>query len=120
LTTSPQILIVDASSESREVLSALLARHGISTIEARRPEQAIELTDRHQPDLILFDADSERCPQGNAASRLYDAADCSDTPMVILGTVPRPEQQYPPGQFVSKPYHYGPLIRRIEALLATG
>jgi CheY-like chemotaxis protein len=112
------VLIVDESAESREVLSALLARRGATTIEARRPDQAAQLANLHQVDLIVLDADSDRSPTGTATAELQAAAGRQGTPIVILGTVRTPPNRPAGFQFVSKPYHYGPLILRIEDLLA--
>ena len=39
------------------------------------------------------------------------------TPLVVLATARRQADRLPSGEFVAKPYHYGPLIRRIEELL---
>lgn len=118
MNVSPRVLIVDESAESREVLTALLARRGATTIETRRADQAAQLADLHQPDLIVFDADSDHTASGRAAAELEAAANRRGTPIVILGTI-RPTRKSPgAGQIVSKPYHYGPLIHRIQELLA--
>src|SRR5215471_7828410 len=75
LNSSSRVLIVDESAESREVLCALLARHGATTIEARRADEAVELADQHRPHLILFDADSDHSSSAAATQNLTDAAD---------------------------------------------
>jgi hypothetical protein len=41
----------------------------------------------------------------------------SVTPIILLGNLRRKQPQIPGSEFVSKPYHYGALIRRIEELL---
>ena len=115
---TPRVLIVDESSDSREVLAALLARYGATTIEARCPELAVHLAKLHQPDLIVLDADCDRSSTGAAMHDLEAAAACSATPIVILGTVRDARTRLPGGQIVAKHYHYGPLIDRIENLLA--
>jgi CheY-like chemotaxis protein len=111
-------LIVDQSAESREILRTLLERHGAATIEARRADQAAELADLHQPDLIVFDEESDLSDHGEAGANLALIAGRTDTPIVILGTVSRTGKRFPFGQFVAKPYHYGSLIRKIRELLA--
>jgi hypothetical protein len=42
------------------------------------------------------------------------------TPLVLLGSARAPtgRQMASQGEFVAKPYHYAPLIRKIEELLA--
>jgi CheY-like chemotaxis protein len=114
---APRVLIVDESADSREVLSTLLARHGVTTIEARRPGQAIQLANLHQVDLIVFDADSDPTEKGTGADDLTAAADRSGTPIVVLGTVSRAKYSAPTGRFLAKPYHYRQLIHKIEGLL---
>ena len=114
----PRVLIVDESAESREILRTLLERHGATTIEAQRPEQAIQLADLHRPHLIVLDAESDHSTRGTATDDLRAVARRIDTPVVILGTLSQRRGQISGGQFVAKPYHYGPLIRKIEDLLA--
>lgn len=118
MSSTPRVLIIDESAESREVLAALLARRGATIIEAQRPDQAAQLADLQPVDLIVLDADSDRSPSGTASAELQAAAGRKGTPIIILGTVRTPPNRPSPGQFVSKPYHYGPLIRRIDELLA--
>jgi CheY-like chemotaxis protein len=110
-------LIVDPSADSREVLRTLLELRGATTLEADHPEQGIQLADEFRPDLIVLDADSDHAA-GAATDDLCRLASRSDTPIVILGTLRKPDAEESPGQIISKPYHYGPLIRRIEHLLA--
>jgi DNA-binding response OmpR family regulator len=113
-----RVLIVDESTESREVLRTLLEHRGATTLEARRPEQAVGLAECFQPHLIVLDAESDRTTSGTATSELHEAASRSGTPIVILGTVRPARCQGTFGQFVAKPYHYGQLLRKIESLLA--
>ncbi len=113
----PRVLIVDRSAESREVLRTLLERRGAATLEADRPERAMQLADRFQPDLIVLDADSDPSA-GVATDNLRHLAGRTATPIVILGTLRREPGHLPPGQIVAKPYHYGPLLRKIDDLLA--
>jgi CheY-like chemotaxis protein len=114
----PRVLIVDELAESREVLSVLLARRGTTTIEARRPDEAARLAELHDVDLIVLDADSDRSAAGVATARLEAAASLRGTPIVILGTLRQGSPGTDRDQIVAKPYHYGPLVRKIEGLLA--
>jgi len=110
-------LIIDASDEARDVLRMLLERQGAETLEAGEARQASEIARREQPDVIVFDAESDRSPSNQATVDLGRTASRSAIPIVVLGTAKRPLSPLPTGQFVSKPYHYAPLIRRIEELL---
>jgi CheY-like chemotaxis protein len=116
--TCPSVLIVDASRESREVLRLLLERRGAKTVEAERPEDAIQLARDLHPDLIVFDAESDKSRNGELTDDLCAIADGNHTPIVILGKVRQLRSPVSAEQFVAKPYHYGPLIRKINSLLA--
>jgi DNA-binding response OmpR family regulator len=113
-----RILIVDASSESREILRLLLERKGLEAFEASDSDRASQLVQQRQPHLIIYDMDSDLCPPSQTCLDLQQAATRSNIPIVVLGTAKRPEGPTVAGQFVTKPYHYAPLIRRIEELLA--
>jgi CheY-like chemotaxis protein len=114
---SPRVLIVDRSSESREVLRTILELRGASTLETDEPKLACRLAEKFRPDLIVLDADSDLTGRQEATQDLREAAGRTDTPIVILGTLNRADT-LPEGQFLAKPYHYGTLIRRIDDLLA--
>ncbi len=118
MSSSRRVLIVDESADSREVLRALLEERGATTIEAHRLGQAAQLAEFHQPDLIVLDAESDHSASGSDTNALQAFASRNDTPIVILGTFRPEREEIPAGQIISKPYHYGPLIRRIEELLA--
>jgi DNA-binding response OmpR family regulator len=115
---SPRVLIVDASRESREVLRMLLELRGATTIEADCPEQALQLTHTVRPDLILLDTDSDPSASGTPTNDLRDVASRNHTPIVILGKLRQLHGEVESGQIVTKPYHYGPLILKIDGLLA--
>jgi CheY-like chemotaxis protein len=117
LSALPRVLIVDRFADSREVLRTLLERRGAATLEAARPEDAVQLADRFRPDLILLDSESDCSKTGEATENLHQAACRNETPIVILGKLPVRLGKLPAGQIVAKPYHYGPLIRKIENLL---
>ena len=115
---SPRVLIVDASRESREVLRMLLELRGATTIEADDAEEALQLAHTARPDLILFDTDSDHTSTGTPTRDLREAASRNHTPIVILGKLRPVRDELESGQIVTKPYHYGPLIRKIDGLLA--
>jgi len=118
VTAPPRVLIVDCSAESREVLRTILELRGAATLETDRPEEACQLAEQFRPDLIVLDADSDCTTSLAATNQLREAAGLTDTPIVILGTLSRPNGELPAGQILAKPYQYGTLIRRIDDLLA--
>jgi DNA-binding response OmpR family regulator len=114
------VLIVDESAESQQVLGEMLIRRGAVAVEARRAEQAADLTRQHRPNLIVFDTESDHSDSQEATRKLVDAATRTATPVLFLGSVGRHQALAAGGQIVAKPYHYGQLLRRIDDLLAAG
>lgn len=110
------VLIVDQSDETREVLRTALERRGMEIFEASRAEQGLELARQHRPDLIVLDMEMESASVEGISAGFEAASDARRTPMVLLGNARR-RGGAANREFVSKPYHYGPLIRRIEELL---
>jgi CheY-like chemotaxis protein len=115
------VLIVDRSEETREVLRTVLERRGVRTLAADRANRGLELARRHQPDLIVLDmetCDAGETPAWDGANETSAVQKPQYEPrMVLLGSLRDYRRRLPGGEFVAKPYHYGPLIRRIEELL---
>jgi DNA-binding response OmpR family regulator len=111
------VLVVDRSEDTQEVLKAALERPGVRILWAGHAERGLELARQYRPDVIVLDAELEDA----AAEQIYEpfAQQAIDhaTPLVVLGGVWHNRQDLPKGEFVTKPYHYAPLIRKIEALL---
>jgi len=118
LSPRPSVLIVDQSAEAREVLRTALQRTGTLILEAAGAQLGLELARKHQPDLIVLDLDAEGTGAGQLSDDFHDTVGNSCTPIVVLGTARRPATRLPWGTFVAKPYHFGPLVRKIEELLA--
>ena len=110
------MLIVDASDETREVLRIILQHRGLQTIESRAARDGLELAECCQPDLIVLDLESVPPEETTLCDQFAQQSQADQTSLVLLGQRPR----RPPldgSCCVAKPYHYGPLIRKIESLL---
>ena len=122
LNSQRSVLIVDRSEETREVLQTVLERRGVRTLGGRPNGTGLELARRHQPDLIVLDLELDDVPAA-AKTSAGSAGRCKpdyQPRLILLGNLRgRQSDQRPGGEFVAKPYHYGPLIRKIEELLAT-
>ena len=114
-----RVLIVDASRESRDILRTLLDRQGNETLETSQIQAAAAITDREHPDLIVCDSDSDLSPDSRVTRELALQASRSDIPIVVLGTLRHDFRPISEGDHVAKPYHYGPLIRKIEEMLGS-
>jgi len=120
LSSQKSILVFDHSPESREVFCTALDRPGTRVLSASRPDEALALARLHSPDLILLDIELDRFQTAagdDALREIGETARIRHTPLVVLATARRQADHLPSGEFVAKPYHYGPLIRRIEELL---
>lgn len=110
------VLVVDPLEETREVLRTSLERRGVRILAASAPEQGLAMARQHHPSLIVLDLECQR-DQTGASDALAAESLADETPLVVLGSARRAPAALPSDRFVSKPYHYGPLIRKIEELL---
>ncbi len=110
------VLIVDSSEETREVLQTALERRGMRTFSASGARQGLEMARRHHPDLIVLDVEDAGANTDALSAPFAEHSRSEHAPLVLLGSIRRGK---PPtdGEFVAKPYHYGPLVRKIEELL---
>ena len=115
-TSGKSVLIVDESDDSREVLRTILSQRGVQIFEAREERSGLQIAKDQHPDVIVLDVDT---PASDCAlcDEIAEQADIDKASVVLLGTVSSWKGTRP-HQIVRKPYHYGPLIRKIEALLA--
>ena len=113
------VLIVDCSDDTREVLQTALEHRGLQILSAGRARAGLELARRHHPDLIVLDLELDDSGPDDVSAGFAEQSRTSHTPLVILGSMRRNRACVSEGEFVPKPYHYGPLIRRIEELLGT-
>ncbi len=112
------VLIVDRCEDSREVLKTALERRGLRILEASRARHGLELARRHRPDLIVLDAEVDDSGPEAVCAPFARQSQADRTALVILGGLCRRDRGSTDGEFVPKPYHYGPLVRKIEALLS--
>jgi two-component system phosphate regulon response regulator PhoB len=112
------VLIVDESDDARAVLRTALARRGLQIWEAEDGTDGLRLAREHQPDVVVLDIDAAQTSAA-VCEQFADQASRSDTSLVLLGTARGKSSSAGElaGEFVAKPYHYAPLIRKIEALL---
>jgi DNA-binding response OmpR family regulator len=115
LAEGSSVLIVERSGEIREVLRTALARRGLHIFEASRAEEGLELARRRHPDLVVLDLDDQSASAEDLSAEFSRASISSPAPLIMLGTLRCPSPGR--GQFIAKPYHYQPLISKIEQLL---
>lgn len=110
------VLIVDSSEDNREVLRTVLGCKGIGTLDTDRPEIGLEWAREHRPCVVVLDSDCDDSPNRAVLQRYASAVQAAQSRLLWLGDAgPQPIGGT---QRMSKPYHYGPLIRRIEELIS--
>lgn len=111
------VLIVDGSSENREVLATALERRGCRILTASRPERGLELAQRYQPDVIVLDLEGNTDAPEAFCAPFARQTEAAMPRLVVLGSIRTDTGIVGDGEIVAKPYHYAPLIRKIEELL---
>jgi two-component system phosphate regulon response regulator PhoB len=111
------VLIIDSSAETREVLRTALEGATTRILEANRADRGLQMVHEHHPDVVVLDLEVDGAGAESIAADFDAATQAQHTPVVVLGSVRRRQRRFESWQFVNKPYHYGPLIRKIEALL---
>lgn len=114
------VLVVDPMEETREVLRTALEKRGVRILAADEARQGVALARRHRPDLIVVDLECAGAADAAAAGEFGLPGPQDSPPLVLLGSL-RCAARPAGAEFLAKPYHYPPLIRKIESLLdATG
>jgi hypothetical protein len=90
----------------------------VTAASARRTRDALELVRQHHPDVLVLDLDAEEAEERSVRDALEVEVREHDTALIVLGKAKRYPASLPDGQVVPKPYHYAPLLRTIERLLA--
>jgi len=112
-----RVLIVDPSEETREVLQTVLERHGVTIMSAERLQGGLTLARQCQPDLIVLDIESVNAQNEHIVTSLTGPSEADHPRLLILGTFRHQGESFPSGEFISKPYQYGALIRKIEEII---
>ena len=113
------VLIIDRSEDSRQVLKTALERRGFQTMESLTARDGLKMVRMHHPELVVLDLEASPVNDPAVGIQLDFEAEPSQTPIVILGNLRKNEVLPPHCSVVRKPYHYGPLIRKIEQMVAS-
>lgn len=115
-TAAKTVLIVDSSEETRDVLTTALERRGVRALAFPTSRRAAATARMERPDLVVFDVETEIVPPRQALDAFAKNAELDETPIVAIGTA-KFEAPLGEGAFISKPYHFAPLLEKIEAIL---
>lgn len=114
--TPKTVLIVDESEETRDVLATALERKGVRTFTASVPRRGAVIAREQKPDLVIFDVDAVSTSPKQAIDAFARAGNLEDAPIVAIGST-KFNAPMGEGGFISKPYHFAPLLQKIEQFL---
>lgn len=113
------VLVIDQSEDTRQVLRTALERRGIRIIETQTANDGLELVKSHHPELVVLDLEAIPADDLSLRETIDLETESRQTPVVILGNIHKNEALLPHCSVVRKPYHYGPLIRKIEQMVTS-
>ncbi|MEM7800567.1 MAG: response regulator transcription factor [Chloroflexota bacterium] len=117
-----KILIVDDNPKIRIMVSELLTEQGYATLNAKDGQEAIDLLQAEQPDLMLLDV---KMPRVDGFAVIRRVRTFSDLPIIML-TSKKAEQDVIKGfdlgadDYITKPFRLRELLVRIRAVLRRG
>jgi len=84
---------------------------------ASQAKQGLAMAQQYHPDLIVLDLEIDSVGPEEVAAPFAEQSRSDSASLVLLGSVRR---RHPPpgGEYIAKPYHFAPLIRRIEEILS--
>ena len=121
--SAPRILIVDDNDALRYALARTLARYGFETMEAGSGQQAIELSGREQPDLVVLDVNLPDIHGFDVARRLKQNRETAAIPILHLSASSVQMEDRLEGlaagadAYLVEPVEPGELVANIRALL---
>lgn len=82
--SKPVVLVVEDHEDTRFLLKCLLVARGFDVLEAVNGEEAIEVTERLRPHLILMDISLPRLDGLTATRRMRELSTLREVPIILL------------------------------------
>ena len=111
------VLIIDQSRDNLEILETAVRRRSLKPLGTQVPSQGLEILRQQNPDLILLDSESISAQNSQICQQFEAESNTRRIPLIVLGKSRRCRHELPSGEQVATPYHYAPLMRKIEELL---
>lgn len=117
-----RVLIADDNEQNRELLDAYLAEEGYTILFANDGQEAMDVVDAQQPDLILLDIMMPRMSGYEVCEQLKADAEKRDIPVLIVTALNEQgdiEKAVKAGcdDFLTKPVNQLELKTRVRSLL---
>ena len=118
---TPVILIVDDDPYSRESAEALLMKEGYNLFFAENGFEAIELSKKHEPDLILLDIMMPQMDGYEACRKIREDKTLAEVPIILVTALDDKDSKITgleagADDFISKPYDRLELRTRVKTI----
>lgn len=118
-----KVLIVDDSNTEIHIFTKMLQKHGYETLVAKNGEEAIQLAETSQPDIILMDIVMPGMDGFQATRKLSKSPKTENIPIVIISTKSQQTDKIwglrqGAKDYLIKPVTENTLIAKIKSLLA--
>ncbi len=115
------ILVVDDEQFNRKLVHTILSKYGVRVLEATDGQEAIQLTQAHQPDLILMDEQMPNLNGIESAKRIRELHITS--PIIGLSAAVTPEYMEAIknsfiDDYLPKPFRQAELMEKIVSFLS--
>ncbi len=116
------VFIVDDNMVNRKLLAAILKKEGYSLLEAEDGEQAVEMTFREMPDLILLDIMMPKKDGYEVCAELKNDSRTANIPIIFLSAKSQIEDKIKGldlggADYVTKPFDRGEVLARVRVQL---
>ncbi len=117
--STPTILVVDDEPQIRRVMRTTLSSNGYSVIEARSGEEALEITRKERPELVLLDVNMPGMSGLDVCREIRDQSDIAIIMLTVRDTEHDKVLALDAGadDYVVKPFSIEELLARIRAAL---
>ena len=119
------VIVVDDFEDTRQMLRRMLEMSGCRVVEAANGQEAIDLSQREGPDLVLMDLNMPVLDGFNATLRIREDARTRDVPVVAITAYDTAESRAAATavgccEYVTKPLDHERLQTILQKLLPHG
>ena len=121
--TPPRVLIADDEPDTVDILSTVFRHEGFVTLEAKNGAEALDMTRREHPDVIILDVAMPRMDGWQALKTLKGDAHVCNIPVVMLtGVALSPHDAETAlalgaSRYVTKPFAADAIVHQVASVL---
>lgn len=119
----PKVLVADDNAEMLETLDRIFSFYGFDILSARNGIEAVELANKHKPDIILLDGMMPKMDGFEACKIIKSGKETRDIPVVFLtANYTEPEQrvvglELGADDYMLKPFNSKELVARCKSIM---